>query len=217
MYSRDPVLEIVKKYINDWKMIPENSNVIAAVSGGADSMAMLDLLQRLKGEMRFSLQVVHINHGIRGEEALRDASLVEKACGRFGIPCQVVTKKVPELAANWGIGLEEAGRRVRSEILNEVRREVTQQCSSEDGENFVTQSQINKPGHQNLRPEQSNTLAGNQNELSGQRASYSSSLWRTIRTIRRRRFSTIWRVEQAFRGFPGSGRSPAHGSARSSV
>ena len=139
-------------------------------------MAMLDLLQRLKGEMRFSLQVVHINHGIRGEEALRDASLVEKACGRFGIPCQVVTKKVPELAANWGIGLEEAGRRVRSEILNEVRREVTQQCSSEDGENFVTQSQINKPGHQNLRPEQSNTLAGNQNELSGQRASYSAVL-----------------------------------------
>ena len=130
MYSRDPLLEIVKKYINDWKMIPENANVIAAVSGGADSMAMLDLLQRLKGEMRFSLQVVHINHGIRGEEALRDASLVEKACGRFGIPCQVVTKKVPELAANWGIGLEEAGRRVRSEILDEVRREVNQGYST---------------------------------------------------------------------------------------
>ena len=130
MYSRDPLLEIVKKYINDWKMIPENSAVIAAVSGGADSMAMLDLLQRLKGEMRFSLQVVHINHGIRGEEALRDASLVEKACGRFGIPCQVVTKKVPELAANWGIGLEEAGRRVRSEILDEVRREVNQGYSA---------------------------------------------------------------------------------------
>lgn len=176
MYSRDPVLEIVKKYINDWKMIPKNSAVIAAVSGGADSMAMLDLLQRLRGEMHFSLQVVHINHGIRGEEALRDASLVEEACGRYGIPCQVVTKKVPELASYWGIGLEEAGRRVRSEILDEVRREASQQSFSEDRGNFVIQSQIIKPGHQNLRPEQRNTFAGNQNEFPGQRASYSAVL-----------------------------------------
>ena len=126
MDKRDLLLEIVKKYINDWKMIPEHSTVIAAVSGGADSMAMLDLLQRLRGELHFSLYVVHVNHGIRGEEALRDASLVEEACGRYGIPCQVVTKKVPELAADWGIGLEEAGRRVRSEILDEVRREIYQ-------------------------------------------------------------------------------------------
>ena len=54
------------------------SLVVAGVSGGGDSMAMLDFLRRMQKKYGYELQVVHVNHGIRGKEAERDQMLVEK-------------------------------------------------------------------------------------------------------------------------------------------
>lgn len=109
----------VKKYVTDNKMLNECRRVIAGVSGGPDSMAMLHILNQLKDTEGFELQVVHVNHGIRGQEAYRDQKTVEEVCARWGILCSVYAYDVPGLASKWKMGLEEAGRRVRRQAFEE--------------------------------------------------------------------------------------------------
>jgi tRNA(Ile)-lysidine synthase len=113
MYQR------VRTYIRENQMIVSGDIVIAGVSGGGDSMAMLYFLQKYREEVPFTLQVVHVNHQIRGAEALRDSRLVEETCRQWGIPCRICSYPVPELAARWKMGLEEAGRKVRKEAFEE--------------------------------------------------------------------------------------------------
>ncbi len=99
------------------------SLVVAGVSGGGDSMAMLDLLRRMQKKYEYELRVVHVNHGIRGKEAERDQLLVEKSCKAQGIPCHVYSYDVPGLSVLWKNGLEETGRKVRKEAFGkEIER-----------------------------------------------------------------------------------------------
>ena len=62
-------------YIKQNRMIGKNDVVLAGVSGGSDSMAMLRILKELQGKLDFTLRVVHIHHGIRGKEAVRITNL----------------------------------------------------------------------------------------------------------------------------------------------
>lgn len=76
----------VRKYIRDNRMLKAEDMVVAGVSGGADSIAMLHILKSLQKEIGFSMEVVHVHHGIRGQEADRDEQFVEKICRDWGIP-----------------------------------------------------------------------------------------------------------------------------------
>ena len=87
------------------------------VSGGADSMCLLEILSKLKLEYDIILKVVHINHNIRGDEALRDQKLVEAYCQKIGAECLVYSVDVPSLAKEMGIGEEECGRIKRYEAF----------------------------------------------------------------------------------------------------
>lgn len=71
----------VRKYIRDNRMLKAEDMVVAGVSGGADSIAMLHILKSLQKEIGFSMEVVHVHHGIRGQEADRDEQFVEKSAG----------------------------------------------------------------------------------------------------------------------------------------
>ena len=113
--------EKVRAYIQENKMISPGCTVITGVSGGGDSMAMLSFLKRYQKEADFSLYVVHVHHGIRGEEADRDANLVQRTCESWQIPCRVCHYQVPELARQKKIGTEEAGRIVRREAFEKER------------------------------------------------------------------------------------------------
>ena len=84
---QEQVLQKVKQYITETEMIKSRCTVIAGVSGGPDSMVMLDILRRLQEDYECSLRVVHVNHGIRGKEALRDQKTVQKICEEWKIPC----------------------------------------------------------------------------------------------------------------------------------
>ena len=106
-------LRKVKKYMTETGMCQGCSMVILGVSGGPDSMTMLHILRELKDEFGYDIRVVHVNHGIRGEEALRDQKTVEMVCREWEIPCSVYAYDVPELASGWKMGEEEAGRKVR--------------------------------------------------------------------------------------------------------
>ena len=96
-------------YIKQNRMIGKNDVVLAGVSGGSDSMAMLRILKELQGKLDFTLRVVHIHHGIRGKEADRDQSFVENICRKWQIPCTVYCYDVPGLSREWKLGEEETG------------------------------------------------------------------------------------------------------------
>ena len=82
-------LQKVKRFMTETGMLQNCSEIILGVSGGPDSMTMLHILNELRDEFGYRLRVVHVNHGIRGKEALRDQQMVEKICSEWKIPCAV--------------------------------------------------------------------------------------------------------------------------------
>ncbi len=96
------------------------STVIAGVSGGPDSMALLHMLHTWRdGDLR--VVAVHVHHGLRGEEADRDEAHVRAYCAENGIDYVCERVNVRALADEMGVGEEEAGRRVRYEIFERIR------------------------------------------------------------------------------------------------
>ena len=94
--------------------------VVVGFSGGADSVCLLHLLHRFQNEFSYSLTAVHVNHGIRGDEAKRDADFAESFCEENGIPFRLVEIECVKLAEESKVSLEEAGRKARYEAFNEL-------------------------------------------------------------------------------------------------
>ncbi|MEG2350291.1 MAG: tRNA lysidine(34) synthetase TilS, partial [Hungatella sp.] len=109
----------VQRYIIEQKMFEDGDHVIAAVSGGADSVCLLSLLVALREEWNLNIRVVHVHHGLRGAEADRDAAYVEELSERLGVPCLVVHCDIRAFAKEQGVSVEEAGRMLRYRILQE--------------------------------------------------------------------------------------------------
>ena len=87
--------------------------LLCAVSGGADSMCLLHLLKSAGIEVT----AAHFEHGIRGEESLRDLNFVRDFCGKNAIPFVFERADVPSYAVQNGMGIEEAARKLRYEFL----------------------------------------------------------------------------------------------------
>lgn len=113
---------LVEKFIEENHMIQQGDTVLAGVSGGGDSMAMLNILRRFREKKNFTLQAVHIHHQIREGEADRDCVFVEEMCRKWGIPCRIYTYPVPVLSKKWKVGLEEAGRMVRRDAFAQEKK-----------------------------------------------------------------------------------------------
>ena len=107
----------VRRTIEKFNLLGGVKSVAVGVSGGADSMCLLEILSKLKEEYDIILKVVHVNHNIRGEEALRDQHLVEEYCRKIGVECLVHSVDVPSLSKGMGIGEEECGRKCRYEAF----------------------------------------------------------------------------------------------------
>lgn len=100
-----------------------NKHVLAALSGGADSVALVCLLneKRLAGEIR--LTVAHFEHGIRGEESRKDQAFVIALCQKLNLPLITESADVPEEAKKTGEGLETCARRLRHEFLRRAKEQ----------------------------------------------------------------------------------------------
>lgn len=102
--------------------------VCIALSGGGDSVALFDWCVRHAAANRITLSAVHVEHGIRGSASQQDAAFINTLCARACVPLFCFAEDVPALAAVWGTGLEEAGRRVRyarfCKLLAEDRADV---------------------------------------------------------------------------------------------
>lgn len=114
---KEKVLETIKKY----NLIENGDKLVLAVSGGPDSMAMLNILNEFKKDsiIDFEFSVAHINHMIR-EEAKDDEDYVKKYCNQNGIDFYSKSIDVKKLANNNKVGTEEAGRYVRYKFFDEV-------------------------------------------------------------------------------------------------
>ena len=95
---RKKELERIFKTIEEYKMIHPGMRLLAGVSGGADSVCLLYALKEYRKQVPFSLKVIHVEHGIRGEESLGDARWVDGLCREWEIPCRVVHCKVEKIA-----------------------------------------------------------------------------------------------------------------------
>ena len=105
---------------------PEGTTYLAAVSGGADSVAMLSALASIRNK-NFDLRCIHVEHGIRPQvESRGDAEFVKCLCKELGIPCKIVSIKPGRIAAvakERGIGIEAAARLFRHRVwLREAKR-----------------------------------------------------------------------------------------------
>ena len=96
------------------------STVLVAYSGGADSAALLALMNAYCREHGLSCTAVHVHHGIRGSEADRDADACAAFCRERGIPMILVHRDVPAYAEAHHIGIEEAARTLRYAAFDEI-------------------------------------------------------------------------------------------------
>lgn len=103
--------------------LPAGTPVMLALSGGADSAALLHLLTVCARRDGFSVLPVHVHHHIRGEEADRDAAFCRSLSETYGWEPVIREVDVPQLAAQQGKGLEETAREARYTLLEELMRE----------------------------------------------------------------------------------------------
>ena len=113
----------IKAYIKKNEMLKTGDKVVVGVSGGADSVCLLFMLLELRREYDLELFVVHIHHGIRGDTADADAEYTKDICRKFNVECQIFHEDVLEYAKQQHLTVEEAGRNIRRQRFEQVRRE----------------------------------------------------------------------------------------------
>lgn len=108
--------------IERFSLLENTSEVTVALSGGADSMSLLYALFNLKEKLGITLFAAHLNHMIRGDEALRDEEFVKKQCENLGVLLFCERIDVPVYAKEHKMSTELAAREVRYDFLSRVSR-----------------------------------------------------------------------------------------------
>lgn len=114
------MINSVKETILKYNMLKNRNSVTVALSGGADSVALTHILYKLKDELSFDLYAAHLNHGIRGKDADRDAEFVKTFCKELNIPLFCEKVDIPRVAEKYGDSIETVARNVRYEFLTRV-------------------------------------------------------------------------------------------------
>ncbi len=118
---------LVEDYILSNKLFTGNEkNILTGFSGGADSVCLLFILKSFKDAGMFpetNMIAAHLNHGIRGEEALRDEQFVKDFCHKNGIKLFTERADIPGIARETGESEESAGRRVRYEFFRRILKQ----------------------------------------------------------------------------------------------
>jgi tRNA(Ile)-lysidine synthase len=118
------MLEIVHTYIKQYYLLPDSGTIVVAVSGGADSLCLLHLLQQLCGAGKpypaVRLHVAHLDHQLRAAASAQDAAIVEHMAEMWGLPITIGTIDVAALAQQEHRSLEDAARTARYRFLREV-------------------------------------------------------------------------------------------------
>ena len=121
--KEEKLINKVLKTIEKYNLIEKNDKIVVGVSGGPDSMCLLNILNSLSKQLEFSIYVAHINHMIR-EEAEEETRYVEDYCRKIDVPCFIKRIDVTQKSVDEKIGTEEAGRKARYDFFEEVANKV---------------------------------------------------------------------------------------------
>ena len=112
----EKLLTTIRKY----SLILPQENVLVALSGGPDSVALLHLLLKVKDKLGIKLFAAHVNHMLRGKESTRDEEFVKKLCSEWKIPLFTKRINVPKISK--GKNVEAVARKLRYQFLEETLR-----------------------------------------------------------------------------------------------
>src|SRR5438094_6282205 len=105
------MLDTITTYIEQHQLLPTDGTIVVAVSGGADSLCLLHILDRLCGPGKryphLQLHVAHLNHKLRGEAGIEDATYVARIASAWGLPVTTGEIDVPALAREERRSLED--------------------------------------------------------------------------------------------------------------
>lgn len=123
-------------------MLSKGDKVIVALSGGADSVSLFYSLLSIRDKLGFTLAAAHVNHNLRGEEALRDENFVRKITDENNVELYFKSVDVAKIAREQKISTELCGRNVRYEFFEELYREhkakiATAHTASDNGETIL--------------------------------------------------------------------------------
>ena len=104
-------------FIQENQLVSGQQRLLVAVSGGPDSVCLLHVLARLRGELGIKLHLAHLDHRLRGAESEADASYVARLAGHLGVPATIEKRDVGAYQRKKRISLEEAAREVRYRFL----------------------------------------------------------------------------------------------------
>lgn len=114
------IINKIKQNIIEKELFKDKSNIIIALSGGSDSIFLLHALNLLKFEFKVNIYAFHLNHLLRGDESFQNEAFVSNYCKKNKIQLYSFRKNISQIALENKIGLEEAGRNIRYDILNKL-------------------------------------------------------------------------------------------------
>ena len=115
------MLDKVRKYIIENRLIENGDKILVALSGGPDSVCLLHILARLRSEFNLKLGAIHINHLLRGEEALEDENYTKDLCRALEVENYIERIDIATIAAKEGQSIELAGREERYKAFNKIK------------------------------------------------------------------------------------------------
>jgi tRNA(Ile)-lysidine synthase len=117
------ILNVIRQY----QMIETDECVLVGVSGGIDSVVLLYALHHLREHLGSRLHVAHLNHQLRGQEAVRDAEFVRRFAEQLDIPCTIESRDVPALIRREKLSPQDAARQVRYRFFESLAKLVNAQ------------------------------------------------------------------------------------------
>jgi tRNA(Ile)-lysidine synthase len=120
--TEQPLFNSFQEFIHNHHLIERGEKILVCVSGGIDSMALLDLMFKLKKHWKLDIAVVHFNHQLRGIESDGDEAFVRAAAQELGLECYVESADTNQIAETEKISIQEAARDIRYSFFMKLRR-----------------------------------------------------------------------------------------------
>lgn len=124
------IINKIRQNIIEKELFKDKSNIIIALSGGSDSIFLTHALNLLKSEFKINIYAFHLNHLLRGDESFQNESFVSKFCKKNKIHLYSFRKDISKIALENKIGLEEAGRNIRYDILNRLSQKLSSKIAT---------------------------------------------------------------------------------------
>jgi tRNA(Ile)-lysidine synthase len=115
----DPFQSKLETALRELQVLRRGQSLLAALSGGPDSVAMLHAVAAFAGEHGLQVSAAHVNHSLRGADSREDQSFVERFCARLGVPLAVRVQDTRRMAEQTGANLEDCARSFRYSFLVE--------------------------------------------------------------------------------------------------